>query len=714
MIWRSLALVCVTVWASTPVAGAQASPVATVVPSVPDDVRGLIEWIVSIPEVDQVELSPDGRRVIYALRERDVGANLVRTSWWLSGDSGGSQRLDLGSATQIVRWLPDSREFIAMLTQDNGVILRRMRIEGEGTAVLRDYSLGRRSIVSAAVSNDGRHVAFVTPREAQDGVALPTWPQDYESWQRNQAPFLLLRLLDLGSGALSSLGPPDVSLSPYSDLAWSPDDRTIAGTIDHRPNSQGKDTDIALFDVASGTMRAVTNMAGMDANPSWSPDGSAIAFVSQFGVPEYYSGWPAVLHIDDGSITSFPRETGLRSSTTPIWQADGRGFYYAAPAQMHSELVRLRLSGPSSGACARVPLDDHYIALRSFSRDRRRMAFIASTPVSPPQIYVADLDEHGCGIGTPRLVWAQQHEASLLGRIQSREVAWESPDRRFQIHATLLMPIQRSGPPGPLPGALYLEGGPSMVTADFGDYVFDRVRLILALRGFAVLTPNTRGRPGYGTDFLNGIRDYGRIRVPLSDAEAGMDWLINQGIVDAHRQAVVGFSYGGLLSAAAVAHSRRFRAAVVHEGASDMWRFVYPPEPGTYDVLAVRDLGGLTDPFAPSQRQQIFEQSPGFHMEHAGTPTLLLYGAHNLAADDGSHLWAALRHYDVPVRYLVYDEGHGFVAPSSLVSAMDETVNWIEQYLNAVHVSSSDSGVEEFQRPNASRPNQAPISARAR
>lgn len=643
------------------------------------DVAGLVEQIAGIPDVASIEIAPDGSSVAFALRGFDRESDETRVDWWVHRlDTGASHRVDPLREARSVRWLPTSRELLALIPDGEATVLRRIRFVAEAAITVRDYPLALRAVSSVSISNGGQLVAVVSEGAVDDNEARPGWPREYEAWARLQAPVLGLHLLDLGSGSARRLGAPGIGLAPHGEPSWSPDDRAIAATLDHAPDSQGMDTAVVAFDVESGTVRTLADGPGLDASPSWSPDGRSLVYFSHLGQPAYRGGWPVVLDLASNTATRFPEDAGPRGllASAAVWMPGSRGFYYPTAARMRYELVRLRSSGDAFEPCPAPFMAGWSIALRSFSRDRRRMAFSASTPTDPPQIYVAELDGHGCPRSEGRPIWEQDRGASFADRVRSEEVSWPSGDGRFRIHATLLSPIARDAP---VPGVLYLEGGPQMVTANFGNYVWDRFRLVLALRGFAVLAPNTRGRAGYGEAFQDGIRDGGRVALPFQDAALGLDRLIEIGMVDPRRQAVAGFSYGGLLSAHAVARSRRFRAAVVHEGAADMMRFAYPPEPGTYGVLAMRELGGITDPFAPAQWQALLEQSPGFNMREAETPTLLLYGARSLV-DDGKRLRQALRRYEVPVRFLVYDEGHAFAAPSSLISSINETVNWIERH----------------------------------
>ena len=92
---------------------------------------------------------------------------------------------------------------------------------------------------------------------------------------------------------------------------------------------------------------------------------------------------------------------------------------------------------------------------------------------------------------------------------------------------------------------------------------------LLAASGISVYACNPRGSQGYGEAFLNGnVRDWGD--GPMRDVMAGLDSLIEDGLVDGDRMGVTGGSYGGYLTSWIVGHTDRFKAAVTCRSVNDM------------------------------------------------------------------------------------------------------------------------------------------------
>ncbi|WP_287418195.1 alpha/beta fold hydrolase, partial [Oceanithermus sp.] len=91
---------------------------------------------------------------------------------------------------------------------------------------------------------------------------------------------------------------------------------------------------------------------------------------------------------------------------------------------------------------------------------------------------------------------------------------------------------------------------------------FDPWAQWLANRGFAVLQPNFRGSTGYGKALLNaGNKQWGRAM--QDDLTDGVRWLVEQGIADPKRVAIMGGSYGGYATLAGLAFTPELYAAGV-------------------------------------------------------------------------------------------------------------------------------------------------------
>jgi dienelactone hydrolase len=133
-----------------------------------------------------------------------------------------------------------------------------------------------------------------------------------------------------------------------------------------------------------------------------------------------------------------------------------------------------------------------------------------------------------------------------------------------QIPAYLTLPPGREA--RGLPVVIFPHGGPEARD----EWGFDWLPQYFAHLGYAVLQPNYRGSAGYGDQWLqqNGFRSW---RTSIGDITAGAHWLAAQGIGDPGRMAIVGWSYGGYAALqAAVTEPGLFRAVVAIAPVTDL------------------------------------------------------------------------------------------------------------------------------------------------
>jgi dipeptidyl aminopeptidase/acylaminoacyl peptidase len=126
-----------------------------------------------------------------------------------------------------------------------------------------------------------------------------------------------------------------------------------------------------------------------------------------------------------------------------------------------------------------------------------------------------------------------------------------------------------------LPNGKAERGLPLVVLAHGGPFVrdswnYDPYVQFLASRGYAVLQPNFRGSTGYGRRFVEqGYGQWGRKM--QDDVDDGVDWLVEQGIVDPKRVCIMGASYGGYVALwGAIRNPEKYRCAVSLAGVTDL------------------------------------------------------------------------------------------------------------------------------------------------
>jgi dienelactone hydrolase len=184
-----------------------------------------------------------------------------------------------------------------------------------------------------------------------------------------------------------------------------------------------------------------------------------------------------------------------------------------------------------------------------------------------------------------------------------------------QIPAYLTLPPGGSG--RNLPAVILPHGGPTSRDV----WGFDWLAQYLAHRGYAVLQPNYRGSAGYGDQWLqqNGYRGW---RTSIGDIGAGARWLAAQGIADAGRIAIVGWSYGGYAALQSGAtEPGLYKAIVAIAPVTDLQQ--------AKDDLLGYDIGRNAAEYIGSG-PHVVEGSPLQNVRSIAAPVLLIHGDRDL------------------------------------------------------------------------------------
>jgi dipeptidyl aminopeptidase/acylaminoacyl peptidase len=276
-------------------------------------------------------------------------------------------------------------------------------------------------------------------------------------------------------------------------------------------------------------------------------------------------------------------------------------------------------------ALARALPDLPLITFISTSADEKTLLVLARSDVDPGHWYVFDRKKKTLGE-------AITSRPALEGKVLSavRSISFPAADGT-------LIPGYLTLPPGitearNLPAIVLPHGGP----AARDEWEFDWLSQFFAHRGFAVLQPNYRGSAGYGEQWFgdNGFRGW---KTSVGDVCDGGRWLIAQGITDASRLAVFGWSYGGYAALQAnVLDADLFKAVIAVAPVTDLALLKNQAMERNSAFLRADYIGsGL----------HIREGSPAQHAQKFKAPVLMFHGDKdfNVDIDQSRRMQKALR-----------------------------------------------------------------------
>lgn len=305
-----------------------------------------------------------------------------------------------------------------------------------------------------------------------------------------------------------------------------------------------------------------------------------------------------------------------------------------------------------------------------FNADESAVAFTVVTDTSPRDIFVASLAD-GQARRLTRALNPAIDEAQLVNATVARFASYDG----LQVPGILYRPRGASAS-APVPAIVLVHGGPGgQSRRGYSSMVQHLVN-----HGYAVYAINNRGSSGYGKTFYH-LDDKRHGDVDLRDVVAARDWLAGQDWIS-DRVAVMGGSYGGYMTAAALAfHPTTFDAGINIFGVTNWTRTLQsiPPWWGAQRIALFDEMG---DPATDAARHRAI--SPLFHAGNIRRPLLVVQGANDprVLQVESDELVAAVRANNVPVDYVLFpDEGHGFQRRVNNVAASEAYVRFLDQHL---------------------------------
>lgn len=273
---------------------------------------------------------------------------------------------------------------------------------------------------------------------------------------------------------------------------------------------------------------------------------------------------------------------------------------------------------------------------------------------------------------SPRILYAPGnaiHQDIAMAAVY--DVSFEGA-RGDRVRMFVLLPPE--GPPTtPLPLIHMIHGGPH---GTFGDLWQPRWNAqAFAARGHVVALVDFHGSTGYGQEFARGIQgQWGDM--PAEDIHRATDVLVAAGWVDPERVAIAGGSYGGYLVSWLACTSDRFVAGVNHAGVFDL-ALQYASD-ATWG--RARNMGG--DLW--SDAAAVDRWNPARHVETLSTPMLVVHGErdYRVPVDQGLLCYGILKAKGVPARLLYFeDENHWVLKPENSRRWCEEVFAWLDRYL---------------------------------
>lgn len=635
-----------------------------------------VDDIFEVKSVRDPRVSPDGEWVAYTVSwltkdEDSSDTDIYMAS--LSDAAAAPIRLTSSPRRESSpRWSPDGR-YLAFLTARDGDRTQVWLLDRRGGEAVRLTDV-KQGVSSFAWSPDSTRLALVvTDPDPDEADAEKTAGRA----ERKPKPIVIRRLQFKQDGAgylherydqlhvfdIATKTSEQVTSGPYDcrSPVWSPDGTHLVFVSNRTENPDANfNTDLFIVEAKAGaTPRALTTWPGGDSSPAFSPDGRWVAYV-QGGDPKdiwYATNRVAVVPVTGGEPRLLAASLD-RNVSSPQFSADGAHVLFLVEDGGNQHLARVPAAG---GGVERVVAGEREV--QAYDRAAGRVVVLESQPAYPSEIFRLD------GGDLTRVT--RTNDDFLRGIQLSRVERFQAPSADgTMIDAFLTRPPGQEQATG-LPTLLRIHGGP---VAQYSTG-FDLEWQMLAAHGYAVVGANPRGSSGYGEAFSKVLwADWGH--KDFEDVMGVVDHLVKQGVADADRLGVGGWSYGGILTNYVITKTGRFKAAI--SGASEV---NYTANYGTdhYQRHWEAELG------LPWEHTDTWLRlSPFFKVANVTTPTLVLCGQEdwNVPLLNSEQLYQALRRLGVPTELIVYPgESHGIRRPSFQKDRFERYLAWYDRYL---------------------------------
>jgi dipeptidyl aminopeptidase/acylaminoacyl peptidase len=632
------------------------------------------EDVLSIRELDEVTLSPDGGRVAFVVAEPDdpLKPREPRASniWVVPADGREPPRPLIPGLknAQSPRWSPNGRTlaFLSDRGEAGGAA-----VDGSQIYLLRDGENRAARLTSAPGgveqyewSPDGEMIAFIThDQPTEEERAKRAAGYDAVVQPARDVAYSRLWVTSPSDGKVTQVTKENFEIS---EMAWSPKGDELALIV--APNSEGGESDslsLVIVNRSTGEVARTLskNVSTITGRLRWSPDGRWITFLEIPPTRESNS-WLSLAPAQGGAVRPLLKD--YRGTVlTPEWAPDSKSLLAQSIEGAGEVISRIDINTGAFQKIADV-MQSQWGA--SFSAVGGTIAYLAQTPESGNDIWVIERNER------PRRItdFNPQTKSWLFGKVS--EVVWKNSKDGLTRRGVLITPPDYS------PGKLY----PTVVNTHPGDTAYwvgfhaskwwDWGQL-LASNGYVVLLPNTRGVTGEGGAMHATNSHWGGMA--FQDLMDGVDYLIARKIADPNRLGIGGWSNGGFMTEYTITRTTRFKAAVAEAGHSDLYSL--------YGASYLRDGLRVTSGESPYFKREWYdEHSPITFIKNCRTPTLLLHGEFDAGVPVGQayEFYTGLRDAGVETELVVYPrERHSIQEYSHRIDLQRRVLAWFDKHL---------------------------------
>ena len=657
------------------------------------DGRMTPEALWAMGRIGGMNVSPDGKKVVYTVAYYSVPENKSNREVFVMNAVGSDNKqiTKTGFAENEAVWIKGGTKIAFLCNESGSSQLWEMNPDGTDRKRLSDYD---KDIEGFAFSPDEKKVLFISQVKTVNSTADKYPDLDkatgviitdlmYKHWDEwvTTAPHPFVA--DFDGKSISN--PVDVMegelfespMKPFGgieQLAWNTTSDKIAYTSRKKTGKEyaiSTNSDIYVYDLNTKQTTNITEEnKGYDTNPTYSPDGKSIAWLSM-----ERDGYEAdqnrlmVMNLETGEKTFVSKDFDSNVDSY-CWSADCKRIYFTGVWHGESQVYQIDLANGNKI----TPLTEGMYDYASVALLGDKLIAQRHSMSMGDEIYSIDLTgDHT----VTQLTFENKHiyDQLTMGKVEER---WMKTTDGKQMLTWVIYPPQFD-PNKKYPTLLFCEGGPQSPVSQFWSYRWNFQ--IMAANDYIIVAPNRRGLPGFGLEWNEAVSgDYGG--QCMKDYFTAIDEVAKEPYVNKDRLGCVGASFGGFsVYWLAGHHDKRFKVFIAHDGIFNMEMQYLETEEMWF---ANWDMGGAYWEKQNATAQRTFANSPHKFVDKWDTPILCIHGEkdYRILANQGMAAFNAAVLRGVPAELLIYpDENHWVLKPQNGVLWQRTFFEWLDMWL---------------------------------
>jgi dipeptidyl aminopeptidase/acylaminoacyl peptidase len=644
------------------------------------------------------QLSPDGKKVLYGVRNTDMKANKsYNTLYTISVDGGTPAKvLDASDNGFEARWSADGKKITYMAVTKGEAQVWEMNPDGSDRKQLTNIKGG---INFYKFSPNGAYMAYgqdvqvdktvqemfpnlpldKTTGRVYDALNIRHWDtwMDGSYWHIFYAPVVnggvITQGTDINKG--ESYDSPRKPFVGEEGLAWAPDNSSIVYSSKKLKGTEyanSTNSDLYMYHLNTGkTDDLTTENPGYDENPLFSPDGKYIAYLSMEHA-SYESDKNRLMLLDLKDNKKTDLSAGFDQPTDNIeWAKDSKTLYFISETQATQQVYAYKL-GAKKNAITQLTDGYHDYTDIHEAKDGKKIILIgAKMSLSfPPELYRIDPDKKK----ETQLTYTNKQLLSQIkmGRVVKRMV--KATDGK-QILTWVVYPPDFDST-RKYKALLYCQGGPQSAVSQFWSTRWNLQ--LMAADDYIIVAPNRRGLPSFGQEWNDAIvGDYGG--QPMQDMLSAIDDVAKEPYIDKNKLGAVGASFGGYTVYWLAGHNenKRFKTFIAHDGMFDMVSWY-----GSTEEMWFANHDQRGSYWSNQTNYQKF--SPHNFVGKWNAPILIISNEkdYRVPVEQGIEAFTAAQEQGITSRFLSFpDENHWVLKPQNSLLWHTVFLDWLDKTL---------------------------------